>query len=227
LDFIRQKPEHGGMNLNPAQFLHLAPAFMQGLLLSAALIAALGAQNAFVLRQGLLNAHVGPVVALCAGMDALLIALGVLGAGWFAQRLPWLAPVLTVLGAVFLMGYGTLALRRAWLAQPGVLTPASDGRSSRRAALLQALAFTLLNPHVYLDTVLLVGSVGAQQPSLALQCSFVVGASSASAMWFSGLGYGARRLAPWLSKPSVWRGIDMAMGLLLIGLGMALLRQWR
>jgi len=205
-------------------FPHLgAQALTQGFGLSLALIVAIGAQNAFVLRQGLLGAHVRSVVAFCAGMDALLIAVGVFGAAWLGTRLPGLSSWLRWGGAAFLAGYALLALRRAL--HPGAsLQAARLGASSRRAALAQAAAFTLLNPHVYLDTVLLVGSVGAQQPGRWLQASFVLGASLASLLWFTLLGGLAQRLAPWLARPRVWQGIDAAMALLMLLLALALLR---
>lgn len=190
--------------------------------LGLALIAAIGAQNAFVLRQGLRGEHVVPVVAFCAAMDALLICVGVFGAAWTASRLPGLETVLRVGGALFLFSYALLSLRRA-LGPGGSLRAAQQGASSRGAALAQAAAFTLLNPHVYLDTVLLVGSVGAQQPAGAARVAFALGASSASLLWFTGLGWLAGRLAPWLARPKVWQGIDAAMALLLGVLGMGLL----
>jgi L-lysine exporter family protein LysE/ArgO len=193
----------------------------QGFGLSLGLIVAIGAQNAFVLRQGLRRQHVGAVVAFCALADALLVAVGVFSSAWLAQRLPGLAPALTLAGASFLIVYGALALRRA-LRGPAALQPAGEALGSRASALAQALAFTLLNPHVYLDTLLLMGSVGAQQPA-ALQPAFVLGAGAASVVWFCALGLTAVRLAPWLARPAVWRGIDSVMGLMLIGLGLALL----
>ncbi len=190
--------------------------------LGLALIVAIGAQNAFVLRQGLRGEHVPAVVAFCAVMDALLIAIGVFGAGWTAQRLPGLESLLRWAGALFLLAYAGLSLRRAL--RPGAsLQAAQQGAGSRRAALAQAAAFTLLNPHVYLDTVLLVGSVGAQQPAGAARIAFTAGASAASLLWFSGLGLLARRLAPWLARPRIWQGIDLAMALLLATLGIGLL----
>jgi L-lysine exporter family protein LysE/ArgO len=190
-------------------------AALQGFALGAALIAAIGAQNAFVLRQGLRNEHLAWVVALCAGMDAALIHLGVFGASWMAQRLPGLAPALTWAGVLFLLGYGALSLWRC--ARGGQsLSAAQDGRQGLRWVLLQATAFTLLNPHVYLDTVLLVGSVGAQQPSAGLRWAFALGASTASLAWFTALGCASRLLAPWLTRPRVWQAVDGVMGVLLL-----------
>lgn len=185
--------------------------FAQGLALSLGLIVAIGAQNAFVLRQGLRREHVGSVVLFCASADALLIAAGVLGMAQALGQSPTLARALALAGAVFLTVYGWRALQRA--RQPQRLHAAEGSAALKRgAALAQAAAFTLLNPHVYLDTVLLVGSIGAQQP-VALQAWFIAGASSASALWFSALGFGARWLAPWFAKPRAWQVLDGLIGM--------------
>lgn len=185
--------------------------FIQGLALSFALIVAIGAQNAFVLRQGLRREHVGSVVLFCAAADAVLIMAGVLGmAQALGQRPEW-AKALALGGALFLAWYGWKALMR--MRQPDRLQAASGGEGlSRSAALAQAAAFTLLNPHVYLDTVLLVGSMGAQHPA-ALQGWFVAGAAVASATWFSLLGFGARWMAPWFAHPRAWQVLDGLIGL--------------
>lgn len=200
----------------------LGAVYVQGLALGLGLIVAIGAQNAFVLRQGLRREHVGPVVLLCAVADALLIVGGVFGMAQALGEQPLLARALALGGAVFLAGYGWRALRRA--AQPQSLQAAAGGPGlSRSAALAQAAAFTLLNPHVYLDTVLLVGSIGAQQPP-ALQGWFAAGASSASLLWFSALGFGARWLAPWFARPRAWQVLDALIGLTLCTLAVLLLR---
>ncbi len=188
-----------------------ATSFSTGFALAATLIIAIGAQNAFVLRQGLRREHVGSIVLFCALSDALLMTAGVLGMGQALQRIPALTQALTVFGALFLAGYGTLALRRAL--RPHALRAAADhGAMSRSAALAQAAAFTLLNPHVYLDTVLLVGSVGAQLPGGA-QPWFLGGAALASATWFTALGYGARGLDGLFARPLAWRVLDTLIGL--------------
>ena len=188
-----------------------APAFGQGLALSFGLIVAIGAQNAFVLRQGLSREHVGPVVLFCAVADAVLITAGVLGMAQALGDRPLLAQALALAGAVFLAVYGWQALRRA--RHPGQLQ-AADGTSGlgRGAVLAQAAAFTLLNPHVYLDTVMLVGSIGAQQHA-GMRGWFVAGACMASLCWFIALGYGARWLAPWFAKPRAWQVLDGLIGL--------------
>ncbi|WP_395703787.1 LysE/ArgO family amino acid transporter [Aquabacterium sp.] len=199
-----------------------AAVFLQGLLLSLGLIVAIGAQNAFVLRQGLRREHVGSIVLFCALADAVLISAGVLGMARALGEHPGLARALALAGAAFLAWYGVSALRRA--RQPQALRAAAGTAGlGRGAALAQAAAFTLLNPHVYLDTVLLVGSIGAQQPP-ALQGWFVAGASVASAGWFAGLGFGARWLAPWFARPRAWQLLDGLIGVTMLGLAALLLR---
>ena len=188
----------------------VGPVFAQGLLLSLGLIVAIGAQNAFVLRQGLRREHVGSVVAFCAVADAVLITAGVFGMAHALGDRPMLARGLALGGAAFLAVYGWRALQRA--RQASSLDVTTMGQGLRRgAALAQAAAFTLLNPHVYLDTVLLVGSIGAQQPA-PLQGWFAAGASAASLLWFSALGFGARWLAPWFARPRAWQVLDALIG---------------
>ena len=189
----------------------MGSVFLQGLALSLGLIVAIGAQNAFVLRQGLRREHVASVVFFCAITDALLIAAGVLGMAQALGERPMVAHALALAGAVFLAAYGWNALRRA-LQQNGLLANEEGDGLTWAAAMAQAAAFTLLNPHVYLDTVLLVGSIGAQQPA-DLQVWFVVGASSASLLWFCALGFGARWLAPLFAKPRAWQVLDILIGL--------------
>jgi L-lysine exporter family protein LysE/ArgO len=201
---------------------HAMPVFVQGLALSLGLIVAIGAQNAFVLRQGLRQEHVGSVVLFCALADAVLIAAGVLGMAQALGDRPGLARALALAGAIFLAVYGWRALRRARLLHR--LDADSGGEGLRRgAALVQAAAFTLLNPHVYLDTVLLVGSIGAQQPA-ALRGWFIAGACSASLLWFAALGFGARWLAPWFARPRAWQLLDGLIGLTMFVLAALLVR---
>ena len=201
----------------------MGSVFLQGLALSLGLIVAIGAQNAFVLRQGLRREHVASVVFFCAITDALLIAAGVLGMAQALGDRPMVANALALSGAVFLAAYGWNALRRA-LHQNGLLANEEGDGLTWAAAMAQAAAFTLLNPHVYLDTVLLVGSIGAQQPA-DLQVWFVAGASSASLLWFCALGFGARWLAPLFAKPRAWQVLDILIGLTMWVLsGMLVLR---
>ena len=189
----------------------MGSVFLQGWALSLGLIVAIGAQNAFVLRQGLRREHVASVVFFCALSDALLIAAGVLGMAQALGERPMVANALALAGAVFLAVYGWQALRRA-LQQNSLLAHDEGDGLSWSSAMAQAAAFTLLNPHVYLDTVLLVGSIGAQQPA-DLQAWFVAGASSASLLWFCALGFGARWLAPLFAKPRAWQVLDILIGL--------------
>ncbi len=209
--------------MTPADSAALAwPVFLQGLALSFGLIVAIGAQNAFVLRQGLRREHVGPVVLFCAVADAVLISAGVLGMAQALGDSPGLARALALAGAGFLAVYGGQAMRRACHAQG--LTASTDGAGlGRGAAMAQAAAFTLLNPHVYLDTVLLVGSIGAQQPA-ALRGWFIAGASVASLSWFGLLGFGARWLAPWFARPRAWQVLDALIGFTMFVLAALLLR---
>lgn len=198
-------------------------AFAQGWTMGAGLILAIGAQNALVLRQGLRREHVGAVVALCTLSDWLLILLGVFGLGALIQARPDWLELLRWGGAAFLLAYGLKAARRAW--RPGTAgLQAATGSSSLGATLSAALAFTYLNPHVYLDTVVLLGGLGARQ-SAALRPAFVAGAGLASAMWFGLLGFGAAAAAPWLNQPRVWRAIDALVAVLMAGLGLQLLLQ--
>jgi L-lysine exporter family protein LysE/ArgO len=198
------------------------PVFLQAMALSLGLIVAIGAQNAFVLRQGLRREHVGPVVLFCALADAVLIGAGVLGMAQALAAQPGLARALALAGAAFLALYGWRAWRRA--RQPQRLQAAAAGASMGRGAVLaQAAAFTLLNPHVYLDTVLLVGSIGAQHPA-GLRGWFVAGASTASLVWFGLLGFGARLLAPWFARPRAWQVLDGLIGITMWVLAALLLR---
>lgn len=195
-------------------------AFVQGLFLSASLIIAIGAQNLFVLRQGLRREHVGAVVLLCAALDAALIAVGVSGLAAALGRQRGALDALALGGAAFLAVYGARALRRA--CAPAALVAAAAGSGQAAQAVLgQALAITLLNPHVYLDTVLLLGAAGAQHPPQA-QPAFVLGGALASAAWFTALGFGARWLAPVLARPQAWRVLDALVALVMFVLALSL-----
>ncbi len=199
-----------GMNILNSFTTPIWLVCMQGFVLSMGLIVAIGAQNAFVLRQGLRREHVASVVLFCSLADAVLIAAGVYGMAQAIGERPQLARALALAGAVFLAWYGTQALLR--MRQAGSLQAAAGSAGLRRsAALAQAAAFTLFNPHVYLDTVLLLGSIGAQQPA-HLQGWFVLGACSASIIWFSLLGLAARWMAPWFAQPKAWQALDGLIG---------------
>jgi L-lysine exporter family protein LysE/ArgO len=188
----------------------ITTAFANGLFMSLVLIVAIGAQNAYVLRQGLRREHVSAVVLFCAVSDAVLITAGVAGMAQALEGRPAVATVLAGLGALFLGAYGLRALWRS--RQAAALHAVPQGASLSRAAVLaQAAGFTLLNPHVYLDTVLLVGSTGAQYGG-SLKAWFVAGSALASALWFSALGFGARWLAPVFARPRAWQMLDALIG---------------
>ena len=194
--------------------------FLSGFLLSAALIMAIGAQHLFVLRRGLKREHVGPVVLFCGSADALLIVAGVAGVGAFLAAVPQLTLFLTIGGAAFLGWYGFKALRR--MAAPETMAVASNGSISLGGAIAATAGFTFLNPHVYLDTVLLMGAAGSAQPA-ALRPIFVAGAVSASFTWFAALGYGARLLVPLFARPMAWRVLDAIVGIIMLSLATSLL----
>ena len=208
--------------MTSTSFAHALPVFVQGLVLCFGLIVAIGAQNAFVLRQGLRREHVLPVVAFCALADAVLITAGVLGMAQAVSRHPALAQAMALAGAAFLAWYGWQALQRARHASQ---LQAADGGPglSRGAAMAQVAAFTFLNPHVYLDTVMLMGGIGAQHPD-GLRAWFIAGASLASLGWFTALGFGARWLSPLFERPRAWQVLDGLIGLTMWTLSVLLLR---
>lgn len=208
-------------------------SFLAGLGLGLSLIVAIGAQNVFVLRQGIRREHVAAVAALCAGSDAVLIALGISGIGAVTGALPWLLPAVRWLGAAFLVGYGLLAARRALrpsgealLIEEAGPVPAGAGAAMPAPAptvatvILTGLALTWLNPHVYLDTVFLLGSIGATHGDQ--RWVFGLGAVVASTIWFFGLGYGARLLGRRLSSVRAWRVLDALIAVVMVGLGVSL-----
>ncbi len=199
---------------------HLIPAFSTGFATSAVLIIAIGAQNLFVLRQGLRREHVGPIVLFCGSADAVLIIAGVSGVGALAAALPQLTALLALGGAAFLGWYGVVALRR--MAAPGAMAVAETGGVTLARALAATAGFTFLNPHVYLDTVLLLGTVGAAQPP-PLRPVFVAGAAAASFVWFSALGFGARLLKPVFTRPAAWRVLDLLVGITMLMLAASML----
>lgn len=193
-----------------------------GLGTGLALIVAIGTQNAFVLRQGIRREHVPVVVLICAVSDAILITAGVLGIGFLFERAPAIVDVIRFAGAAFLLAYGVLAAKRA--VRPGRLTPAGSPEALSTASVVgTVLALTWLNPHVYLDTVLLLGSVANQQAPDA-RGWFGAGAVLGSFLWFTALGFGARLLRRFFARPSSWRILDglVAVVMLILGIRMAL-----
>ncbi|UWF77137.1 LysE/ArgO family amino acid transporter [Microbacterium neungamense] len=217
---------------------------LAGLGLGLSLIVAIGAQNVFVLRQGLRREHVLPVVVICAVSDAVLIAAGVAGLGYIVQQAPWLVTIARWAGAVFLVTYGVMAARRAWRGDGSLqvdASPSSAGLSTADAGAASAptsggtatmtrtrlapvigtvLALTWLNPHVYLDTVLMLGSVAATHGEE--RWLFAAGAMTASVLWFAGLGFGARHLGRWLRTRRAWRMLDAGIAVVMVVLGIGL-----
>ncbi|KPB13283.1 LysE/ArgO family amino acid transporter [Pseudomonas amygdali] len=195
-------------------------SYLNGLLIAAGLIMAIGTQNAFVLAQGLRREHHVPVAMLCIVCDAILVAAGVFGLANVLAQNPTLLAVARWGGVIFLSWYGLQALRRACSRQ-SLEHSAAVGKRSLRPVLLSALAVTLLNPHVYLDTVLLIGSLGAQQD---VPGAYVAGAASASLLWFSSLALGAAWLAPWLARPATWRMLDVMIAVMMFSVAFQLIR---
>lgn len=193
----------------------MASPVLIGFLTTMALIAAIGAQNAFVLRQGIRGEHVVPVIALCTVSDLVLIAAGIAGVGALITAHPSVMTVVKLGGAAFLIGYGVLAARRAL--RPGVLNPSEEAPARLIEVLLTAGALTWLNPHVYLDTVVLLGSLANEHQEQ--RWLFGAGAVAASALWFTGLGLGARKLAGLFASPSTWRVLDAVIAVVMVALG--------
>jgi len=191
---------------------------LAGFAASVVLIVAIGAQNAFVLRQGLRREHVVPVVVTCAVSDLVLIGAGIAGLGAVVAARPAAVTIIKWVGAAFLIAYAALAAKRAW--QPAALKPTDRAPATLRATLLTCLALTYLNPHVYLDTVLLLGAVAQQHPHRWL---FGIGAAAASAVWFSALGLGAHKLAPMLARPAAWRILDGLIAAVMLAVAATLL----
>lgn len=198
--------------------MSLAYAGVAGFALSLGLILAIGPQNVFVLRQGLLRSHVFAVCLTCSVCDALFIVAGVAGVGAALQAASWLERPLALGAAAFIAVYGFLRFRSS--TRPSALTVDEEETASLWPTLVAALGFTFLNPHVYLDTLLLIGGASTQftGPSLV---AFAGGAMTASFAFFFSLGFGARRLSPWLSTPKAWRRIDLGIGASMVAIGLA------
>ena len=199
--------------------------YFAGIALSAGLIIAIGAQNAHVLRQGLKREYVFLVAAICSTTDILLITLGTLGFGTLIGSFPLLTRLAAWAGAGFLLFYGFLAFRSA--RQPHSLKvehqlQGSTSPQTLKAMILLTLAVSLLNPHVYLDTVVLIGGIAAQYPA-EQRIFFALGAGTASVVWFFGLAYGARLLAPLFQKPIAWRILDFLIGVIMWGIATSLI----
>lgn len=196
-------------------------AFFTGLLLGGSLIIAIGAQNAYVLKQGLLKRHVFLICLICACSDALLIALGTSGIGKIVENNPEWLRVITWLGALYLVFFGLSSIRAAFK-EDTLEAATDDSKQSKKTAILTVLALTFLNPHVYLDTVLLIGSI-ASPYSDNLRFYFGFGAITASFLWFFSLGYGARLLLPVFAKPKAWKILNIMIGLVMFWIAYHLL----
>lgn len=195
---------------------------LSGFAAGAGLIVAIGAQNAFVLRQGLKREHVGIVVAACIFGDVLCITLGVAGMGALVKSHPLALEVMRWGGAAFLFAYGCMAAKRAFAGGASMTAARPDAAPPSAGKVLAAcLAFTFLNPHVYLDTVVLLGSISTQFEGGA-QWLFALGAYSASTIWFLGLGYGARLLLPLFQSPRAWQALDALVALFMLSLAAGL-----
>ena len=192
---------------------------LTGLLTGLSLIVAIGAQNAYVLRQGLAREHVALVVAICAVSDLVLITAGVAGIGTVVEQAPWAIDVVRWAGVAFLTWYGVSSLRRARRA--GSLHAEGRATTSARGVAVRALALTWLNPHVYLDTVLLLGTI-ANHHGPSGRWWFALGACVASMAWFSGLGFGARYAGRWLSQPRAWQVLDVLIGVTMLAIALSL-----
>ena len=195
-------------------------AVIAGFFSGAALIIAIGAQNAFVLRQGIRREHVLPIVAVCALSDAILIALGVAGIGTLVTAAPLILEIIRWAGALFLVGYAIVAARRA--IRPNALVVGGSDAISRTAAIATVLALTWLNPHVYLDTVLLLGSLSTAHGPEG-RWWFAGGAIVASLVWFTSLGFGARLLRGLFAKPAAWRILDLSIAAVMLILAVRLI----
>ena len=193
---------------------------LAGFLTGLSLIVAIGAQNAYVLRLGLARNHVGVAVAICAGADALLIAIGVGGLGAIVQAHGDVLTAIGLIGGAYLLWFAFRSFRSAL--HPDVLLPSQQEPRAVAAVALAVLGLTFLNPHVYLDTILLVGTIGASFG--ADRWWFALGAAIASVVWFSGLGFGARLLSPLMARPVTWRVLDAAIGVVMLTIAIVLVR---
>ncbi|MDR5741205.1 MULTISPECIES: LysE/ArgO family amino acid transporter [unclassified Caballeronia] len=202
-------------------------SFWHGAALCASLIVTIGAQNAYVLRQGILRSHVGKIVVLCTLSDFALIAAGVGGASALVESYPRVVHALLYVGLAYLLWFGLNALWRAWKPSHATIDAAAGAKATSTvgagAAILTTLGLTWLNPHVYLDTFLLIGTAGAREPAEG-RLTFAIGAMAASLVWFIALGYGARVLAPLFRRAGAWRVFDGAIGAMVLAIAFTQVR---
>lgn len=218
--------------MQSGSFFHSIMLLDQSLIIKGAtvglsLIMAIGAQNAFVLKQGLLRQHIGWVCFICVLCDLILLSIGVLGFGRLVSQSPFLSILLTVAGSIFLLAYAFRSFYQAFKSTNAleVTTCATEKKNQPSAHKMVAttLTITLLNPHVYLDTVVLIGGITATLPDSG-KFSFLLGACFASAIWFCSLGFGARYLRPLFQKPCAWRILEFLVGCLMLWIASGLLR---
>lgn len=193
-------------------------AYLTGLVTGWSLIVAIGAQNAFVIRQGLTRKYILPVVAICAAADAVLITIGVAGLGAVIKGFPWMLEIIRWFGVAYLTWFGIKSVRAAF--NTVGLDARGDSTASLKQALLTVLAMTFLNPHVYLDTVIFLGTIANQFGSQ--EWEFAIGAMTASAVWFFALGYGSRAMAKFMSNPIFWRVLDSVIAIVMFTIAMTL-----
>ncbi|WP_262927277.1 LysE/ArgO family amino acid transporter [Phytohalomonas tamaricis] len=195
----------------------------KGFFTATSLIVAIGSQNAYVLKQGLLKRHIGLICMLCFFCDAVLMTLGIFGVGRIFAQSPELTRLITLAGAGFLFVYGALSFRAAWQGEQSLETETNDGvAKTLTSSILATLAVTLLNPHVYLDTVVIVGSLAVTLDHVE-KWLFITGALLGSFLWFFGLGYGARLLRPLFATPFTWRILNTFIGIVMWGIALSLL----
>ncbi len=205
----------------PVSLEILSAAAVSGFLLGASLIVAIGSQNGFILRMGIERSHIFVLCLVCALADTVLIIAGIAGMGAAVASRPGLLQAIAFGGAAFLFAYAALSARSA--IYPKTLAAAGGPRPALAAALAQCLAFTFLNPHVYLDTVVLMGAYSTVQTDQAAKIAFGIGASAASFAWFFALGYGARLLAPLFARRLAWRVLDGGIAVIMFALGASLI----
>ncbi|WP_035055509.1 LysE/ArgO family amino acid transporter [Andreprevotia chitinilytica] len=197
-------------------------SFLNGMALTASLIMAVGAQNAFVLRQGIARRYMFLTALVCSLCDLVLMSAGVAGMGELLAAAPGLQHWMAIGGAIFVTWYGAMALKKA--VHPGTLSPdANQGLANPKAVVIAALGFSVLNPHALLDTIVLVGGIGAQQP-VADRPIFLAGAVGFSFIWFFSLAFGASQLTPLFKKPAAWRILDLLIAVMMFGIAWTLIK---
>ncbi len=197
-------------------------SFLHGFVVCFGLIVSIGAQNAFLLKQGILKQHVFWIALICFVCDVLLMGVGVLGLGTIIAQSPISSLILALIGALFLFTYGSRSFIAAYHGSSQLLMQQDKTKSSLKKAVLVTLAITLLNPHVYIDTVVIVGGIGGTL-NFEQKVQFLIGALICSFLWFFGVGYGAGLLSPYFEKRRTWQILDSITGLIMYGIALSLL----